>query len=90
MFPLCKFVRAHLADNRSFLTPGLYVQNGAETGAGLGVSYCLCVLFLGVFALTQVGSGQTLLSAAAGLLLVVVGSSACSWENSVCYRSEVI
>lgn len=43
-----------------------------------------------VFAVTQVGSGQTWLFATAGLLSVVMGSSACSWENSVCYRSEFI
>lgn len=87
---LCKFTCAHLAGNCSFLTPCLYVQNGAETCTGLGVNYCLCVLLAVVFAVTQVASGQTCPFATTGLLLVVVGSSACSWENSVCYRSEFI
>lgn len=87
---LCKFVHARLADNHSFLTPCLYVQNRAETRTGLGVNYCLCVLFLVVFAVPYVGSGQTCPFATAGLPLVVVGSSACSWEISGCYKSEFI
>lgn len=66
-------MHAHLADNRSFLTPCLYVQTGAETRAGLNVKSCLWVLLPVVVALprlAEVRPARLLLLLAVGALLV--------------------